>query len=390
MRVALLTTDNREHHRRYDLTEPYFGPAIESILQGLATLEELEVHVIACTQQPMVSPSKLAANTWFHLLDVSKVGWLRTGYQGCVRAIRRKLRELNPDVVHGEGTERECALSAVLSGFPNLVTIHGNMTELARLFRPSVGSYLWSAAILERFALSRAGGVLCNSSYTESIVRRRCPRTWRVPNALRASFFEALPARSAATSKPKLLNVGVIGARKRQLELLRSAEELHHAGHQFEYFFIGAADTRDEYVRRFLREVEQAEQSGFARFLGEKSVTELISLMDSASALVHVPSEEAFGLVVAEALARNLKVFGSEVGGLKDITAGVEGAELFPLPDTDRFNESIARWLNAGSPRPQTAAQEMGRRYHPKVIARRHLEIYSEVFSRPSSSPIAK
>ena len=47
-----------------------------------------------------------------------KIGWLRTLYQGCVRATRRKLREIQPDIVHGQGTERDCAIGAVLSGFP--------------------------------------------------------------------------------------------------------------------------------------------------------------------------------------------------------------------------------------------------------------------------------
>src|SRR5438309_10184838 len=123
MCVAILTTDNREHHRRYDVAEPYFGPAVEALLEGLAAIPELEVHVIACTQRPMTAPEKLSANTSFHLLQVPKIGWLRTGYQGCVRTIRGKLREIQPQIVHGQGTERECALGAVFSGFPNVLTL---------------------------------------------------------------------------------------------------------------------------------------------------------------------------------------------------------------------------------------------------------------------------
>src|SRR4051812_31056540 len=101
MRIAILTTDNREHQRTYQETVPRFGPAIEALLQGLAELAELEIHVVACTQRPMVAPEKLSPNTWFHLLHVPKIGWLRTGYNGCIRALRRKLREIEPDIVHG-------------------------------------------------------------------------------------------------------------------------------------------------------------------------------------------------------------------------------------------------------------------------------------------------
>src|SRR6267378_1931381 len=117
MKIAILTTDNREPYREYHKPDPWFGSAPEALLQGFAKLPEAEVHVISCTQRPMVSsPEKLADNIFFHSLPVAKIGWQRTLYQGCVRATRRKLWELQPDIVHGQGTERECGLSAVFSG----------------------------------------------------------------------------------------------------------------------------------------------------------------------------------------------------------------------------------------------------------------------------------
>ena len=101
--------------------------------------------------------------------------------------------------------------------------------------------------------------------------------------------------------------------------------------------------------------------------------------MDGAGALVHFPLEEAFGLVVAEALARGLKFFGSRVGGIIDITEGVPGAELFAAEDWPGLGEAIAAWIQRGCPRPQTAAEVMRQRYHPSIIARQHVGIYREV-----------
>jgi hypothetical protein len=62
-----------------------------------------------------------------------------------------------------------------------------------------------------------------------------------------------------------------------------------------------------------------------------------------------------------------------------DIAAGIEGVELFPGQDWAGLEKSLARWLEAGCPRPQAAAAVMRQRYAPEVIARRHLEIYREV-----------
>ena len=329
----------------------------------------------------MLSPEKLADNIWFHLLHVPKIGWLRTGYQGCIRAIRQKLRQIQPDIVHGQGTERECALGAIFSGFPNVVTIHGNITSIARSTGAPIGSYWWFTAVLERFTLPRTLGVFCNSGYTESVVRPRAHQTWLVPNAVRREFFDApLPAK-ATPSKPILLNIGTIAPHKRQLSLLELAEELHQEGYSFELQFIGAVDSCNKHSRTFLRKMETAERTGFARYLGMQSLPNLIASLDAASALIHVPCEEAFGLVVAEALSRNLKFFGTDVGGLRDIAENVEGAELFPLEDRGALHSAIADWLQAGCPQPKSAAMEMRRRYHPEVIAKRHAEIYGEVLA---------
>jgi glycosyltransferase involved in cell wall biosynthesis len=379
VKIAILTTDSREHFRDYDNPAPYFGTAPEALLQGLALLPEVEVHVVSCLQQTVHSPEKIGPNIFYHAEIVPKWGWLRTGYQGCIRAIRKKLQEIRPDIVHGQGTERDCALAAIFSGFPNVVTIHGNMAELARLFPAPIGSYGWLSARLENFALRRTAGVFCNSAYTEGLVRPRARKTWRVANPLRSAFFD-LPKPVAKPVRPVLLNVGHVGLRKRQVEWIRSAMSLKSRGVDFELHVVGKVEPADAYGAEFTRLV--AEHSGWVKYLGEKKTDELIGLFDQSSALVHVPSEESFGLVVAEALARNLKLFGSATGGMVDIASGVEGAELFAPQDWAALENAIARWIENGSPRPVTAAAAMRERYHPLVIARRHLEIYSEVLGK--------
>jgi glycosyltransferase involved in cell wall biosynthesis len=376
----MLIPDNRDEFKQYYKTAPFFGPAPTALLEGLSERPELELHIVSCAKRPMSAPEKLAKNIWFHLLHVKQLGWLRSVYSGCVLAIRKKLREIQPDLVHGQGTERYCALAAAFSGFPSVITIHGNMIQLARLLRPIPGSYLWCAAILERFTLSRTSGVFCNSEYTEWAVRRHARQTWRVPNAIQRAFFEVpLPSSPPEAFKPKILNVGTIAPHKRQFELLELGQQLYESGYSFELEFIGDANPRDKYVARFLRRIGSAERSGFARYIGSKSLPELIVCLDTASALIHVPSGEAFGLVVAEALARNLKFFGTKVGGVPDIASGTEGAELFLLDDRKTLFAAVATWLREGSPRPKSAAAEMRKRYHPDVIAKRHEEVYREM-----------
>jgi glycosyltransferase involved in cell wall biosynthesis len=383
MKIALIISDHREVWREYEQAMPHFDAAAEALLEGFAKMPDLEVHVVSCAQKPLKSPEKLADNIRFHGLYVPKLGWAKTSYQGCARTTRRRLKQIRPDIVHGLGTERECAVSAAFSKFPNVVTLHGNMTEQARLFKPSLGTLGWLAGQLETIVLKKTRGVFCNSAYTESLAKPRAARTWRVPHAMRESFLA--PSRSESPrGKCVLLNIGTISARNRQLELLAAAQRLHAQGLEFELQFVGRANAEDPYVKKFLEQLADAAAKGFARHLGFKSTAEILACYDAAHGVVHCPSEEAFGLVALEAFARNVKFFGSRVGGIAEITDGVPGAELFDADDWGALTNALATWIRAGHPSAPRATAGLDLLYHPSVVAKRHVEIYRGALTSPA------
>jgi len=85
--------------------------------------------------------------------------------------------------------------------------------------------------------------------------------------------------------------------------------------------------------------------------------------------------------VVAEGLARNMKFFGFQTGGMAEIARGVEGAELFGPQDWAGLGASIESWLGSGCPPPSMAHAEMKARYHSDVVAAKHLQVYKELIS---------
>jgi glycosyltransferase involved in cell wall biosynthesis len=379
MKIAFLTTDNREQFKRYELGNPYFGIAPTALLEGFAGMENVEIHVISCSRQEMNAPEKLAPNIFFHQPIVPHLGWGRTLFLGCVHAVRKTLRAIEPDIVHGQGTERDCAMAAVHSGYPNVLTIHGNMQHIHRMDLLGSRAYGILASSLETHALGKTRGVFCNSTHTESLVNPRARKTWLVPNALRKKFFEPENFPKPKNDIPVFLNIGIISKLKRQLEILQMAEQAAKE-HQFQIRFIGSIGQSSPYCSQFREAIDKGRRAGYADYLGTMTETELIAAMDSADAAIHFPSEEAFGLVVAEAIARGLKFFGSNLGGIVDIARGIEGAELHD--DFESLQAGITRWLDAGAPAPALAADEIAKRYHPRVIAERHLEIYREVLNR--------
>jgi glycosyltransferase involved in cell wall biosynthesis len=178
--------------------------------------------------------------------------------------------------------------------------------------------------------------------------------------------------------------VGVICPRKQQLEILKLLIKLRQQNVRFQVKFIGACGE-DPFGKAFLDLLNDQKTSGWASWLGVLGEPALIQYMDSAHALLHFPQEEAFGLVVAESLARGLKLFASKVGGIPDIASGVPEADLIDPEDWEGLQRSLLRWIQ----RPITASQQtqqlMSARYHSKVVAQRHLQIYHSLLSQKAA-----
>ena len=379
MKIAILTTDNREHFRDYDHPAPYFGTAPEALLQGFAEIGGAEIHVVSCTRQPVAAPEKLADNIWYHNLHVPKIGWLRTGYQGCVRAVRKQLRDIRPDIVHGQGTERDCALGAVFSGFPNVVTIHGNMRLVAQINRAKPFSYEWWAARLEAFTIPRSSGVVCITNYTRAAVAGLAKKTWVVPNAVDAGFFKVLPEDNRERP-PIILCVGAICRRKNQNAFIQALDPLA-VKHRSRLVFLGAGNPDDPCVKEFielLRTRPWCEHHGFTN-------REKLKAWLREATLLALPSlEDNCPMTVLEAAAAGVPVVAANVGGVPDLVEdGKTGLLCDPL-DAASMGGTVEKILT----RPELAralAVEANRqalaRFHPTVIARRHLEIYREVLN---------
>ena len=377
MKLALLTTDNREHLRQYEKAEPWFGTAVEALLQGFAGLAGLEVHVVSCTQRPMRSPARLAPNIFFHSLLVPKIGWMRTLYQGCIRATRRKLRELRPDLVHGQGTERDSSISAVLSGFPTVLTIHGNMRVMAKLSGARPFSFHWLAARLEGFTLPRANGVVCITQYTRELVAPLNPRTWVVPNAVDEAFFNVQPR---PATPPIILCVGAIGPRKNQNTFIRALDPLA-VRIPFRVVFLGATQAGDPYSEEFLSLVQARPWCEFAGFVGRPA---LRARFAEATSLVLPSHEDNCPMVVLEAMAAGVSVAAARVGGVPELIREGGTGLLFDPDNAGEIQDTVARLLDDNERERKLAArarEDARQRFLPQVIARRHMEIYAEVLA---------
>jgi glycosyltransferase involved in cell wall biosynthesis len=376
LKIAFLTLEKREHDRDYARPQPEFGTAPAALLRGFAGLPEVEIHVISCVQQPVKSPEKIAPNIFYHSLVVPKIGWMRTFFQGCIRATRKKLAEIQPDIVHGQGTERDCALAAVFSGFPNILTLHGNMRAVARANQVPPFSYNWLAARLEGFVLPRTQGVVCITSYTKRSVEALARRTWIVPNAVDPSFFDVQPAPDLSAT-PTGLCVGTVVRHKNQNDFIRALDPLAQEKNFRMHF--ASEPSKDAYGAEFYQMVRER---SWCEHIGYLNREQLKARLVSAAFLALPTREDNCPMVVLEAMAAGVPVLASAIGGVPDLIEHEVTGLLCDPDQPETFRVAVARLLDD---RPfalrlaATAKVRARARFHPLVIAQKHLEIYREV-----------
>lgn len=374
LKIAMLIPDNREESGRHQDPLPYFGPAPSALLQGLAGLPDVEVHVVSCVKKAVPAPEKIAENTYYHAEVVPQWGWLRSGYLGCHRAVKNRLRTIRPHVVHGQGSERNCALNAACCGWPNVVTLHGNMRAVARFHHARPLSYLWLTARLEAMALRRTDGVVCITTYTRRQVAGLAKSTWVIPNAVDEDFF-TVPR--VAAREPVLLCVANIERHKNQVALMRALEPL--AGRPpFRLKFLGRLADPD-YGREFQNEIARLPWCEYAGYADRA----MLKAELSCASLTVLPSlEDNCPMAVLEAMAAGVPVAAASIGGIPDLVVDGATGRLFNPGDPGNMREAVRELLENADRRQalaQAARQAAAERFRPSVIAQRHLEVYREV-----------
>jgi len=382
LRVAMLVVDDRHDPR---VGSPSLGAAPTALLEGFAELgpKEIEVHVVSCLKQPDIPPSQLAPNIWYHPLFVPSWGFLRTMHLGPAFAVRRFLRRnIQPDIVHSQGIEWWCGMAGAMSGYPSVLTIHGNIRVILRnsTLRPLL---FWKLqALLGDFAIRGHSGVICISEHVRKDIALTARATWLIPNALRKEFLHTQTATIERSGKPLLLVVGTITENKQPMEILEILFALHGEGTAFEVAFIGHLGTCGVYARRFAARLEEATRLGFALHKEHLDAAALAKTMNQADALLHFPMDEAFGLVVAEAISQGLTVFASNVGGIKEVALGYPKCNLVGRQDFDGLLCKLRSWIeNISKHSCKYESDALTSRFSPQLIGRKTIQVYSEVLA---------
>ena len=157
------------------------------------------------------------------------------------------------------------------------------------------------------------------------------------------------------------------------------------ARQKFRLVFLGGASGDDSYAREFFELLRTRENGGeHAGFVDREKLKTWLR----ASTLLALPSlEDNCPMTVLEAMASGVPVVAANVGGVPDLIEDAKTGLLCDPLDAGSMRNAVEKLLGQPS-LAQTLAKEANRRahgrFHPAVIARRHLEIYREVLNTRS------
>lgn len=123
------------------------------------------------------------------------------------------------------------------------------------------------------------------------------------------------------------------------------------------------------------------------RFVGFQDVPE--TWFPAFDLLLHGARDEAFGLVLAEAMACGVPVVAAKVGGIPEVVEDGHSAQLADAPEVEALAAALEKalttpgWLAAASNSALLRARE---RFDGKLYARKYFELYSELSGAPRSA----
>lgn len=379
------------------------GVHVEHLAREMAKLSAVEVRTFG---RQAVEAAALAVQGYGAVAEA--VGDPPAPYTSAVRALRVCLSlaadPTDADVVHSHTWYAAFGgvLARILHGIPLVVTAH-SLEPLRPWKREQLGRGADLAAWAERTALESADAVIAVSTEMRRDLLRHFriapDRVHVIPNGVDTDTYRPAPGRTRLArfaidpARPYVLFVGRISRQKGLLHLIHAIEHLDPAAQVV--LCAGAPDTPE-----IAREVEEA----VARVRAERSGVVLIPEMVDRATAVELYSHatvfccpsvyEPFGLINLEAMACEIPVVASAVGGIPEVVVDGETGRLVSVDlvehdgvveprDPAAFSRDLAGTLNgllADAPLRRTMGVKGRQRaealFSWTAVARRTLGLY--------------
>lgn len=366
-------------------SQGFVATPVVNLVEALGRRGDVSVDVVRITKGAgSNSRHDLSQGVRLHLLRVPRISGMPVAFLPRLLAIRRYVRKLGCDIVHGQGTEAGYAWMATWLGLPNVITVHGILRLTHAVSRPPTLSVEHIGRWVETATFKRVSNVIAISDFVEEQVSRLAPRArfFSAGNPISQRFLEInigdVPREAIA------VYLGRITPEKGLIDLVRAAQILDASGVEATVSVLGRASGRDglSYEAR-CKDIASGLRNVNVDFRGWVPDEEVWDLLRRAACLVLPSHDESFSMAVAEAMALGTPAVAYAAGAVPErIDHGVNGS-LIADGDVAGLAGEVGKLL--ADPGRATslgrAAREKARAWHPDVIAERTVDAYKTILA---------
>ncbi len=307
--------------------------------------------------------------------------------------LRRSVNAHHYDLVHAHDAASQYVAS--------MLRFMGKTPQVVMTFHrtSAADSAGWRNGIRNAVTVPAVGGVLTASSERRDYFLRswflRRPTVEVVPLGVDLNRFHPDPAAEAsvraelgiAAERPLVATVGHFGEVKGvdlAIEAMITAARQFPTDRQPHLVVLGTGSPdRIALIENLARQAPP----GLISIMGQRSDPE--RFLAAARLLLHAPRNEAFGLVLIQAMAAGIPVVASRVGGIPDIVIDGEVGLLVAPEDPASAAAAVTRLLSDDPLRQRLADGALARArsaYDAALYAERHRAIYSRILAKSGHS----
>lgn len=354
--------------------------AVYNLVQALATLGNLDIHVVYSHEEVGQDHTQCADGVTVHYLALPRRRLLPR-YLTSLQRIGGVLAAIKPDVVHAHTSH--FAVPGLRAGLPTILTLHGASHREAAVYNRTIYDRLrfGLATMYDSYTLPRVRDIVAISPYIMREYEQRTRARWhRIDNPLPDAYFSL-----ARCEQPdRLLYAGTITPLKDIMTLLRALDRVRADVPGVRLRLAGrVADTAYEQELRAF--VAGRNLAGHVDFLG---LLDQQGMLDeyAACTLVVLPSrQEVLPMTVIEGMAAGIPAVATRAGGLPDLVADGVTGRLVDVSDDEAMAIALSELLSDGALRRRMGAearQIAATRFRASVVADRYRELYFQVAGR--------
>ncbi len=372
-KIKLVMLARYEPHSKHN----GLGMHIRKITEYLSYRDDIELHIITIGNK-----NRQFKQGDLNIHEIKKPPLYPLSTPSAVRLLRHKTIEINPDIVHAEGTAPPYSTAAALlrHRYPTLVTAPVIAAQQIKFYRGM--NYIFAKLVNvpnARYVLSKIPNIIAQSWYTKNVFSKMTnSKIYVVPEGI--DFGKIQDTQPHDINEKISIFIAVRLARVKGIDILINAIPRVIKSIPDLKVYIAGAGVEEEKLKSMAKDLGL---ESHVRFLGFISDEEEINGYYKACEIVVVPSRsdvEPFAPLNAATAGKPAIV--SDVCNSSVIVDGETGF-IFKSEDVDELSGKIVKLLTDDKLRKEMgkAAMEKAKEYDWTRIVDRKVEIYKEVIA---------